>query len=74
MTQGLWIAWKYEGKKTLNDYLRKGKDCLPSLGRDLGVSEVQVVPIIMSHVLESLSQLHAAGVVHRDCKSESENL
>jgi serine/threonine protein kinase len=44
LTPGLWLAWRYEGTKTLNSYLRR-RDALRALGRDLGITEDAVAAI-----------------------------
>ena len=67
LTAGLWLVWEYEGDRTLSWYLKR-RNCLELLSEDLGVNEEEVVNTVMRHVFECLTDLHAAGVVHRDVK------
>ena len=68
LTKGLWLVWDYEGDKTLAYYLRR-RDCITALAADLGgIPEETVVPTVMAQLFECLSEIHAAGLVHRDVK------
>lgn len=67
LTKGLWLAWKYEGDKTLAYYLRR-RDAIAALAADLDVPEAAVVPTVMQQLFTCLADLHAAGLVHRDVK------
>lgn len=68
LTKGLWLAWEYEGDKTLAYYLRR-RDCIAALASDLGLgSEDDVIPTVMEQIFRALVDVHAAGLVHRDIK------
>lgn len=67
ITPGKWLLWRYEGLKTLRDYMRR-KDCINALAIDLRVPEHVVIPTVISHLLQSVVKLHAVGLVHRDVK------
>lgn len=67
LTKGLWLVWEYEGDKTLAYYLRR-RDCLSALAADLGVAEADAIPTVMAQIFQSLMDVHAAGLVHRDVK------
>lgn len=67
LTKGLWLIWEYEGDKTLAYYLRR-RDCLSALAADLGVAEADAIPTVMAQIFQSLMDVHAAGLVHRDVK------
>lgn len=45
--------WRYEGLKTLRDYMRR-KDCINALAIDLRVPEHVVIPTVISHLLQSV--------------------
>ena len=46
--------WKYEGRRTLDHYLRR-RDCVPALADALGIPETAVVPTVMKQVLEGIA-------------------
>ena len=46
--------WRYQGVKTLGDFLRK-RDCLNALAVDLQVAEHLAIPTVLKQVLESTS-------------------
>jgi hypothetical protein len=49
--------WRYQGLKTLGDYLRK-RDCVKELAMDLQVPEHLAVPTVLKHLLESIQVRH----------------
>jgi serine/threonine protein kinase len=76
LTPGLWLAWRYEGTRTLAYYLRR-RDALRALARDLAVTECDAdsddeealaAALALRHILAALASLHSAGLVHRDVK------
>eukprot|EP01025_Chloroclados_australasicus_P034827 TRINITY_DN3555_c0_g1_i11.p1 TRINITY_DN3555_c0_g1~~TRINITY_DN3555_c0_g1_i11.p1 ORF type:complete len:815 (-),score=93.92 TRINITY_DN3555_c0_g1_i11:1680-4124(-) len=67
LTSGLWLLWKYEGRYTLDHYLRR-RDCTSAIAKDLGIEEEYVVPVVMRQLIQNVRQLHGAGLVHRDVK------
>ncbi|KAF5737302.1 Kinase superfamily protein isoform 1 [Tripterygium wilfordii] len=74
---GKWLVWKFEGDRTLADYMkdRNFPLNLESLvfGRVLqGVDSVKrnalIIKQIMRQVITSLKKIHDTGIVHRDVK------
>ncbi|CAN6359708.1 unnamed protein product [Urochloa humidicola] len=74
---GKWLVWKFEGDRTLANYL--GDRGFPSnleqlmFGRALrGLGTVErdalVVKQVMRQLVTSLKRIHATGIVHRDIK------
>jgi serine/threonine protein kinase len=80
----LWLAWKYEGGRTLFDFL-KDKDFPYNLEpylftdddaypRNLEIGSERAsatIRAIMSQCLDLLVQTHGTGIVHRDLKPEN---
>ena len=46
--------WKYEGRQTLDHYLRR-RDCVPALADALGIEQAAVVPTVMQQVLQGIA-------------------
>ncbi|GAX79925.1 hypothetical protein CEUSTIGMA_g7365.t1 [Chlamydomonas eustigma] len=67
LTPGLWLAWKYEGSRTLSYYLRR-RDTMRSLAQELDIPEEAVLATVMKQLLKGLAAFHSAGLVHRDIK------
>jgi serine/threonine protein kinase len=77
-----WLVWRYEGKETLAD-LMANKDFPYNVEEVmLGMANVDDLPKgperenriigrIMRQILNSLYQLHATGIVHRDIKPQN---
>ncbi|KAK8457570.1 hypothetical protein SEVIR_3G208300v4 [Setaria viridis] len=74
---GKWLVWKFEGDRTLADYL--GDRAFPSnleqlmFGRALrGLGTLErdalVVKQVMRQLVTSLKRIHGTGIVHRDIK------
>ena len=81
----LWLAWKYEGGRTLFEFMKE-KDfpynlepyLFPdeeSYPRTLAVGDPErtaaTIRAIMSQCLDLLVQMHGTGIVHRDVKPEN---
>lgn len=67
LTQGVWLMWRYQGHRTLANYLKR-RDCITALSEDLGVDKSAAVATVMKQLFESIAALHNAGLVHRDVK------
>lgn len=73
LTAGTWLVWRYEGGRTLAEFLRR-RDCEAALAEALGLSEADastpgvLAATVTADVLAALAGLHGAGVVHRDVK------
>jgi len=67
ISEGLWLVWRYEGRKSLSDYISR-KDTLRALATDLELDETEVVPFVVRSLLSALASLHAVGMIHRDVK------
>ncbi|KAG6519657.1 hypothetical protein ZIOFF_023155 [Zingiber officinale] len=74
---GKWLVWKFEGDRTLADYIkdRNFPFNLESImfGRILeGVDSVKrsalIIKQIMRQIITSLKRIHDTGIVHRDIK------
>ena len=50
--------WRYQGLKTLGDYLRR-RDCINALAIDMQVSEELAVPTVLMHLLDSAQVSHS---------------
>ena len=46
--------WKYEGRRTLDYYLRR-RDCVAALADALGIPDAAVVPTVMQQILEGIA-------------------
>ncbi len=46
--------WKYEGRRTLDYYLRR-RDCVAALADALGIQDAAVVPTVMQQILEGIA-------------------
>ncbi|KAL2319424.1 hypothetical protein Fmac_028393 [Flemingia macrophylla] len=74
---GKWLVWKFEGDRTLADYM-KGRNFPSNLesvmfGRVLqGVDSLKrnalIIKQIMRQIVTSLRKIHDTGIVHRDVK------
>lgn len=61
--------WRYQGLKTLGDYLRK-RDCVKELAMDLQVPEHLAVPTVLKHLLDSIQVRRTCSLVashHAGC-------
>ena len=71
LTAGTWLVWRFEGGRTLAEFLRR-RDCDGALAEALGLPDRPppgvLAATVLADVLASLAGLHAAGVVHRDVK------
>lgn len=74
---GKWLVWKFEGDRTLADYMKDRKFPLNiesvMFGRVLqGVESVKrnalIIKQIMRQIITSLKKIHDTGIVHRDVK------
>ena len=78
--EGLWLVWKFEGDRTLAQYmaqpdyptgiarhLLRDKDGDKSLRGDPAV-ELEVTQAAMKQLFTNLKNVHKAGLVHRDIK------
>nr|AZQ19332.1 protein phosphorylation [Populus tomentosa] len=74
---GKWLVWKFEGDRTLGDYMkdRNFPFNLESVmfGRVLqGVDSVKrsalIIKQVMRQIITSLKKIHDTGIVHRDVK------
>jgi len=75
--EGLWLVWRYQGDRTLAQYLAQPD--YPTglakalLGRDNvfrgdAAAELEITQKAVSQLLQSLAAVHKAGLVHRDVK------
>jgi|UniRef100_A0A7S0PM95 serine/threonine protein kinase len=75
--EGLWLVWRYQGDRTLAQYLAQPD--YPTglakalLGRDNvfrgdAAAELEITQKAVSQLLQSLTAVHKAGLVHRDVK------
>lgn len=74
---GKWLVWKFEGDRTLADYMKERSFPLnlenAMFGRVLqGVDSIKrnglIIKQIMRQIITSLRKIHATGIVHRDVK------
>ncbi|KAG8068314.1 hypothetical protein GUJ93_ZPchr0005g16335 [Zizania palustris] len=74
---GKWLVWKFEGDRTLGNYLsdRNFPFNLESLmfgravqGQDSVARAALVVKQVMRQLITSLKRIHGTGIVHRDIK------
>lgn len=74
---GKWLVWKFEGDRTLGDYMKERSFPLNiesvMFGRVLqGVESVKrnalIIKQIMRQIITSLKKIHDTGIVHRDVK------
>ncbi|KAK6266434.1 hypothetical protein QUC31_017271 [Theobroma cacao] len=74
---GKWLVWKFEGDRTLADYMKDRRFPLNlesvMFGRVLqGVESVKrnalIIKQIMRQIITSLKKIHDTGIVHRDVK------
>ena len=75
--EGLWLVWKYEGDRTLAQYMAQPDYPMgianALLGREGNVRgdavvELEVTQAAMRQVFKNLASVHRAGLVHRDIK------
>ena len=81
----LWLAWKYEGGRTLSEFMKEKNfpynlepylfPDAESYPRTLEVGDPEraaaTIRAIMSQSLDLLVQMHGTGIVHRDVKPEN---
>ena len=75
--EGLWLVWRYQGDRTLAQYLAQ-PDYPTGLSKALlkredvyrgdAATELEITQKAVSQLLSSLMSLHRAGLVHRDVK------
>mmetsp|Transcript_27018 Transcript_27018/g.66635 ORF Transcript_27018/g.66635 Transcript_27018/m.66635 type:complete len:288 (+) Transcript_27018:42-905(+) len=74
---GQWLVWKYEGERTVDDYIAEEE--FPynmeevvlkkkNLDMEYGKRETLVIKNVLWAVLAALRDLHRVGIVHRDVK------
>ena len=75
--EGLWLVWKYEGDRTLAQYMAQpdyptgiAKALLGREGNVRGDAavELEVTQAAMRQLFKNLANVHRAGLVHRDIK------
>lgn len=75
--EGLWLVWKFEGDRTLAQYMAQPDYptgiAKSMLGREDNVRgdpavELAVTQTTMKQLLKNLATIHRAGLVHRDIK------
>lgn len=79
-TREVWLVWKYEGDKTLADFISK-KDFPYNLeqrmfGDELDLPKgperrLETIKVVLRKILEAVARLHAIGIVHRDIKPQN---
>jgi len=75
--EGLWLVWKYQGDRTLAQYLAQ-PDYPTGLAKALlnkkdvirgnAAVELEITQKAIAQLLKSLQAIHRAGLVHRDVK------
>ncbi|CAL0324303.1 unnamed protein product [Lupinus luteus] len=74
---GKWLVWKFEGDRTLGDYMkdRNFPSNLESVmfgrvlqGVDSSKRNALIIKQIMRQIITSLKKIHNTGIVHRDVK------
>ena len=75
--EGLWLVWRYEGDKTLAQYMAQpdypngiAKTLFGREGNFRGDAavELEVTQAAMKQLFKNLNNIHRAGLVHRDIK------
>ena len=75
--EGLWLVWKFEGDRTLAQYMAQpdypagiAKALLNRDGSSRGdpAVELEVTQAVMRQLFKNLASVHRAGLVHRDIK------
>ncbi len=75
--EGLWLVWRYQGDRTLAQYLAQpdypvglAKELLgrEDVARGNAAVELEITQKAISQLLKSLRSIHRAGLVHRDVK------
>ena len=75
--EGLWLVWKYQGDRTLAQFMAQSdypaglaKSLLKRNGVKRGDAscELEIAQKVMKQLLTNLSNMHSAGLVHRDIK------
>lgn len=54
ITPGKWLLWRFQGLKTLAQYIRR-KDCITALAADLQIAEDYVIHTVLKQVLDSIA-------------------
>ena len=75
--EGLWLVWKFEGDRTLAQYMAQpdypagiAKNLLDinQASRGDPAVELEVTQAVMRQLFKNLASVHRAGLVHRDIK------
>ena len=75
--EGLWLVWKYQGDRTLAQFMAQSdypsglaKNLLKRKGVRKGdaACELEIAQKVMKQLLTNLATMHSAGLVHRDIK------
>jgi serine/threonine protein kinase len=75
--EGLWLVWKYQGDRTLAQFMAQSdypsglaKNLLKRKGVRKGdaACELVIAQKVMKQLLTNLATMHSAGLVHRDIK------